>query len=507
MNIFQKLNFNNNFVDSRVVRVFQSQVNPNKIVINGRFEGWVKPREIILNTFADFEIFASGGVYYGGPMTTLDKWIQPEFPLLQPIIKVQIFLGENTTALLKESACLQQNLRINAQDSFNRLKDQWTVAHLGPPFAVGKIDIDGIVVPAFTTLVLNTGSYSIAAAGPWANECVSQYDEWRYMFRYGNVPTNVAFGIPLWMFNPFFDNDCLLPEGLRFSIEIEYNNTAVTVAYNNYQLDTVSNGHQTFTMGLTGPWTMQYRAHKITRELSNTIMNKWINTPLMYEYESYIPIETIMTGRLAYEAQMTISQQRPLILLFKPTLNTAYNDVSTTVQQGVVQTYNSIPSTTFAGGTIPFFKFTYMYVYINGDLKYKYDFPVVPSNNQTTMPPQADTTEAMLTYSGQYSIDNKDNFIFSTPRGQSWNQCWAVTIDVGGLLQKGYKSTDEGAVTCKVVFNVTGATNLTSAYKMVVYKKYPLQAMINKDMTVDIAEWPALVSGREFMLAQTYNAN
>ena len=492
INIFQELTEDGNFYDTRTVEVFQQFVSNNISQIIDKTQGWVRLRDMVLQTNVSFNFagsFANSAFALGPSFIPLGQWVQPEFALLQPIIRVTIKLGENNQAIIREEMCMADALRLCTLDCQLSIKDKYAVAHLGVPFSVGYFNITDLTQTGGT---YSNGTYAITAKGPWPNECDSSYDEWRYSIRYvGSANPVVAMAIPLFMLNSFFQQDAFLPEGINFNIEIEYSNTAHNIAYNNTVLSTnqgTNIQYTAFQVTYNGSWSMQYRANKLKKELDNKIRNLWVTRPLQYNYESFQPVTILGDGiTTKFDVELAINQQRPLQLWFRCQTNTSAYSTKATTSSGTTTAGFPYPLIGFGNATAPGLRINRVQLFINGEMKYQYDFS---DTGLIGMPFDKATLESSLAFHNQYKQMNRDNYVFSSPMSYVWGQPFVLTINPGDYLNTGYIATDTGSVTARMIVELGFLDNLPlpTDHKVVIYKKYPIQLQIDSSKNVQLIQ-------------------
>ena len=405
----------------------------------------------------------------------LASWVQPEFSLLLPLIRIEVKLGFNNIIIQRAQMNYAQGLKMIALDNKYTKDEMYLMGSLGATYSTGFYDRNA------HGLATVSNNYTYDAFGPMDVNAMWLYNSYKQIYNVA-VPPSVTteLALPLSMMNSFFAQDAFLPPGINYRIEIEWNPVVHNVAYNNPVPTTNNTTYANATalqVTYTGNYNLKYRSHILKAHIQSQINNEWITRPLLYQYDTYEYVEILGDGAtITLLKDIAISQQRPTTLFFRVMPNLANNATTSVITLGTAGAGALGPSTSFANGTAPGFKIRNIFVYIGG--RQNYYLRMDPVAAFDPMIGSSGYVNALVN-SRCYTENNKFSLIYSTPNGFNFSQPYAININPGDFVKKGYISTDGGALVIRIQMDVVGITNgnnnvaLPSTMKMVIYKKYP----------------------------------
>lgn len=521
LKLYQALTLNDNFYDTRTEEVFQTNVSTNVVAIQGALMGWANKQDFVLGLQCQIDWNTSAAtapinVAVGGGLAHM---IQPEFAILQPLVRVEVKIGNNNQIVQRNMMNYAQGLRMIALDQKYNQSQMMIAAELGLPYSVGIAYQNST---AFS-IISNTVQYY---PGMVYEEVESAYkSRWNQlvdtMFQdKAFAPINVEFGVPLGMLNSFFSESAFLPAGLPFRIEIEYNPAVHYIAYtSSFSQQGTDPGTIDANVALTYQqnFSLRYRSHILKAHIQDSINNEWITKPLLYQYDTYEYVEIIGDGATrTLLKDIAINQQRPTELIFR-IMSTNNTTSANPIILGTlpVAAGSSTPSRSawiYPNATAPMFRYANIFIYIGGRQNYYLRMDGVNPTWGSMPSTSAGAVNALVAGRCYDEVNMKRLTTMSEPMNFYTGKPFGIYINPGDFVKKGYMSTDSGALVIRVQTDVLPLYNpntnaLPSTMKLVIYKKYPEQIQINAAKNVNIIQWPAVAASNNYLIPSTYNMN
>lgn len=434
LNMYQSLNLQDLFYDTRISRDYPQSVSNNIIAFVGTTQNWQLWSETFLELEATitFDIVAgvsatAGNVnalpdihrladsnHAGKIMTDFGYMNQPEFCFLQPIRRVEIKMGANNQVIGRYPMNYLYGILLNCKDKEynNETKDIYT--NFGLPYArayyTNQLNGEqGAANPtAGTTLLPCTGrtyqteikdlldAWNAKIKDVYATAC-QNYVAAGNLFSTGATPApttlsqNIKFAIPLNFLNSALDTPGYFPPGVPFRIEIEYNPNKIEIM-NSYTVASTGTATGGFGAGLpgtpnvsniaptvvsiayTGLNSVLHRREHMLRQPSQEKINvDWIRKPFLYNYETYEYYEfPVLAGQSFFKQEIAISQQRPTMLYFT-IINTGLTtpgNYTMTFNGAAATNSNRVVLRHYPNAVCPGFRLSELKVYISGRQNY-----------------------------------------------------------------------------------------------------------------------------------------
>lgn len=510
LKLYQALTLNDNFYDTRTEEVFQTNVSNNVVAIQGALMGWCNKQDFVLGVQSTIQFTTANVVFNDHIAGGISHWIQPEFAILQPFVRIEVKLGNNNQIVQRNMMNYAQGLRLIALDQSYNWAQSMIAAELGLPYSVGN------------------AIYNVAWGG-----AINQYTpnssyeevEMSYRSRWNQIkdslwqnaavaPIAVEFGIPLGMVNSFFAENAFLPAGLPFRIELEYTTGAHYIAYSSATspfAPAAQPNDNAINLSFLQNFSLRYRSHILKAHIQDSINNEWITKPLLYQFDTYEYVEIVGDGSTrTLLKDIAINQQRPTTLLFR-----------------IMSTNNTTNSNPVTLGTLPgdgratwvypnssagMFRYANMFIYIGGRQNYYLRMDGVNPAWGSMPSTSAGAVNAIVSGRCYDEVNQKPLTSFSSPMNFFTGKPFRTYINPGDFVKKGYMSTDAGALVIRVQTDVlplfnpnTGA--IPSTMKLVIYKKYPEQLQINAAKNINTIQWPAVAASNNYLIPSTYNMN
>ena len=468
LQMYQSLNLQDLFYDTRTSRDYPQSVSSNIIAFVGTTANWTLWSEVFLELEANitFQVVgtnaSTGGVgtalnalpniqnmtYYSPNnmlFTDFGYFNQPEFAFLQPIQRVEIKMGANNQVIGRYPMNYLPGILLNCKDKEynNETKDIFTNFGLPTSRAIYASNATQGTVNVSVGSVANMYGYNtdykdlleawnVKIKDIYKTAC-DNYAAAGGAFSTGSTATptsltqQIKFAIPLNFLNSVLDTQGYFPPGVPFRIEIQFNSSSFEIM-NNY--------HKTVAEGITGgiggdlttassyispvAVTMQYtglnsvlhrREHMLRQTAQEKINIDWIRKPFLYNYETYEYFDFPLTSGVAfYKQEIAISQQRPtqlFLVLINSTIS-GTTSIGTYTMKYPTATASNITNQIlrhYPNASCPGFRISEMKVYISGRQNYYFRTEYTSAGFTTGAPVTSGTNTAILTGSGGYVKD------------------------------------------------------------------------------------------------------
>jgi hypothetical protein len=516
-NLYQALTINDNFYDTRTEEVYQTVVSSNIVAIQGALMGWVNKKDMVLCVQTLISTNTLRALAVNDWLTNLTQWSQPSFALLQPLVRVEIRLGNNNQIVQRNMMNYMEGIRMIAMDKQYSWAERNLAAQLGLPYSVLYSNMDITALTANRTVYPEVDSIFIA-----------RYSQMRQMLLNVAPGTGVLveLSIPLGMVNGFFQEDAFLPPGLPFRIEIEYNaSTGIPVA------SAFSSGAALLPTNIVQQWqqnmSFRYRSHILKAHIQDSINNEWITKPFLYQYDTFEFVEIVGDGAtITLLKDIAINQQRPTQLYFRvlPTNGTPTYTLqnSTAGIDSTGDNYWALEAgnTEWGNADAGPWRIRNLFIYIGGRQNYYLRMDATGNLSGPFQNGGAAGVNELVNGRVYHSEGLTQLTSFSEPTGFFHSKPFCVSINPGDFVKRGYISSDSGALVIRVQMDVvwnpctTSVGNpanvniaLPNTYKLVIYKKYPEQIQINAAKNLNIISWPAVAASNNYLIPSTYNMN
>lgn len=509
LNKNQVLNLDDTFYETITNEVWPQQLQEGKIAIAGTTMGWLDTQKCFLEipfrtTFttvgtvpADMLTPDSLGER---PSNTYENWseyTQPEFHMLRPIRRFQVFLGENNVSVQRAQMNFAQNFPTIIYDRKYNRNDYNIISALGYPISIGSHASQSAA--GGTATFINAGVSKIR----------QEYNDERKnaffsMNRTRNNNGKSYLVVPLYCLNSFFRENQYLPPGLKFRFELEYTTGAVEIQRSSIKATT--EGVNTWSISYEQDIRFNAFAYILRAGTQEQINRNWITNPFLYNYTTYEYLERKMNGTSqTYYENICISQQRPTDIILR-VVNEGANGLLTT-PPGINYVYNN------AG--VPGIAFHDIKINIAGRLQYHFrNADLITDGAQQHSGGMPNMVDALMNTASNdtWRNANEEEFLVQpATRGIKESNWCVISIQPGNMQSIGNYSTDQGAVSVQMEINITmnnkERTPLPSTLKLVIYKKLTEQLAIDANKNVQIIQWPAVKSNSGYVVQQTFNMN
>jgi hypothetical protein len=527
LKVFQPLTLNDTFLDTRTEEVYQTSISANVVAIQGALMGWTNKRDMVVGIPITLDFTNTVGVNYLGNDCTspLSKWCQPEFAMLQPLVRVEIKMGFNNQIIQRSMMNYAEGLRLITLNQSYNWDQMLNLAEIGLPCSVGYTNFMSNFGVGFVTST--TATFNIADASPPVPVMQEYTERWNaYKYALAQLNPSTAFtnvltteiGVPLGCLNSFFAEDAFLPAGLPYRIEIEFNPAVHTIAYNNNAITasgtvaTVPGFYNALTLQYGNNFVLKYRSHILKASIQDQINNEWITKPLLYQYDTYEFVEIIGDGStVTLLKDIAINQQRPTTIIMRIMPNATSTNQTAAILGSVVSAPSAGSVTYWNNATTPGFKFKNCFITIGGRQNYYLRMDTI-GNAEVPMGSSGMTNNFV---NGRCYTDNGHHMpIASKSQSAMVGSLFYININPGDFVQKGYISTDSGALVIRIQTDVVGTytgaggvTALPNTHKLVIYKKYPEQIQINAAKNINTIQWPAIAATNSYIIPSTYSIN
>jgi hypothetical protein len=525
-NLNQILKLDNTIYDTRNNWFnVQSFTSGTAATIQGALDGWTPTDTMFLQVPVSVTLIQDLIVYND----EANSLLAGDFPVLNIFDIVRVFLGRNNIRVGRPSGELCTILKASLNDNEYTPAECDIYGQLGLPYTKMA------EVPYTVTNVNNDEAPSTFYVN-WENRW--QKCALDILQQIGGAlqvqPVTIELAIPMAAICSYFKVKQFLPPNFPIKLEMQFKQSPIPIGLFSFASTTTNYIR-------TGPfsWTpdlsqikLFYRSHLLNSNVQQSINNEWVTKRFLTNYYTYEYQEYIGNGTNDFNVNVTISQQRPLEILLRIVPNTIDAEP---IANGIFTTW------ALRDCVSPFHNYNYVYINIGGRNKVEY------FNNYVTTNPQAGfkkCQEAMnasinarqyaskrdlASYKtvGQNMQANK-NFTISTGTASYAYYLFRgfqqdFVINPGDMLDTNTMSTDQGAVSITMQFNITEFTptvdpttgqatfttgNLSNKYKLLIIKKYPEQLALSQDLNVQLIQWPAVVSQpNQIFISNTFNNN
>lgn len=520
-NLNQKLMLNNTVYDTRNSWFNVQSQTTNAATIQGAFDGWVPSDSLILSIPMRITSDRSDqATIYAQAWKYMNSG---DFAALNIFDLVRCYLGRNNIRVGRPSGELCNIFKASLNDNEYSPAEADIIGHLGLPYTKAA---------TFSPPTINstTGDESGSTYFPiWEerwDKCGLDVIDMIGKNITGSEAI-IELNIPLCAIVSYFKVKQWLPPNMPIKMELQFKTSPQqlgTFAYDTGP-STITWTNFSFTPILT-QMKLFYRSHLLASNVQLDINQEWVTKRFLTNYYTYEYQEFIGTNNQTFTMNATISQQRPLELIFRIVPQNQSADIAA--------------YTTYQDCISPYHNYNYIYINIGGRNKIEYYNLYSTPNPQVGFRKAQDMLNAtinarqypskrdMTSYKPTSSIFQANKQFqtgaskFELMRGFQL----PIVINPGDMLDTNTMATDQGAVSITIELNIdqlniTGVASgdgkykpvwttsaMTNAYKLVVIKKYPEQLLLSQDLNVQLVQWPAVVSQpNQVFISNTFNNN
>ena len=509
LNKNQVLKLDDTFYETITNEVWPQQLQDGKVAIAGTTMGWMDTQKCFIEIPFTTQFATSGTV--ATDMVTPDgngerppsaydwnDFAQPEFHMLRPIRRFQVFLGENNVSIQRAQMNFRENFPVIIYDKKYHRNDYPMLSSLGFPISIGS---HALQVPAGgnATQINNR----ISTLNPeFCNARRLAFMSMNRIRRNGGVSYLV---VPLYCLNSFFRENQYLPPGLKFRFEMEY--TTGSVEIQRTSVTSTTQGVNSWGITYNNQIRFNAFAYILRAGTQEQINRNWITNPFLYNYTTYEYLERKTNGSsLTYYENICISQQRPTDIIIR-VLNEGTNGLLANIAGGNLYSYN------LAG--VPGVCIHDIKINIAGRLQYHFrNADLITDQNQQWAGGQMDMVDALMNTANNdtwRNVNEEEYLVQPQTRTLSESGYCVISIQPGNMQSIGNYSTDQGAVSVQIELNICmndkQRSPLPSTFKIVIYKKLTEQIAIDANKNVQIIQWPAVKSNSGYVVQQTFNMN
>lgn len=533
-NLQQTLTLNNTVYDTRNSWFNVQSFTTNAATIQGSLDGWTTTQSMFLMVPGNITFQLGTGT----PITSLqnfyDGWDGGELAFMNMFDTVRTYMGKNNIRIGRPSGEICNILKTSFLDNQYNDIEADVIGQVGLPYSnCGYYGGDNA-----TTRTNNFLPVQETTQATWINRwnkvimdiaCIAQLQS--------SSSTLMEVALPISTLSSYFKVKQWLPPNLPLKLEMSFKQGAIllgSVNFGNIASGAFPSSALVYFTPALNQIKLFYRSHLLNADVQQSINNEWITKKFLTNYYTYEYQEYVGNGSQVITMNITISQQRPLMLILKviptntpSTANGAYNVYSDSIS--------------------PLHNYQYVNINIGGRNKVEY------YNLYATPTPQIGMRKAqnaMNAYINAYQYKSKleegaytwgygtnmENFktnytlgsttrnpIFGTDTNSGFTygtgQPLCFVVNPGDMVDTNTMATDQGATSITIetqileyTVNFTGdnitAGPMSSAYKLVVVKKYPEQLTLGQDLNVGLVQWPAVVtSPNNIYISNTFNNN
>lgn len=480
-----------------------NQNSVNRCILIEHLKGWTKAKEIVLN----FSIELSNSTL-NNVTSDIQKYIWSDFGILNFMNEMIIKIGENGQQLGRQCVSTLDMIKLHMSELSQ--------------------DDDGIISQLLYQLGLPLNITHPQVCG---NSCGSHHNigtvlgaRWEsfanmmrlvplYAFGAGDSSVNATkrvtlnLAVPLYFFNSFFNSDIMLPPQLKLEITLNSKNYPAIIAYNIAE-------KTKYTVSLTQPIRMIYLQNTYSDSYEDQIISSRVDTPLIYNYETYETYYQYHNDGLNLNFDIAISQQRPTQITLSPITRNTFIDDKTITDAITANSTVNFPSSL----TSPYLAFTdagnwdEISIAFNGRTDYRLRNDVNAPYGDVIgniLPNGYEVLFKMIQkeqYKDSRSIYSTHGpFILADGMNRLTNQHMVLTLVPGMLIDRGQIHNNQDSVMIRVNIRFT-KINTNKDMQWRISKKLHEQLAINYDNTCSINMWPVLRNNKGYFIQNTQNA-
>lgn len=503
------------------------------------------------------------------PMTRrFEDMLWPDWALLHIFQSIQIFMGNNSQPVGRTSASYLPGLKVNANDNkydddriseaglwgvptsnmtcsghYIGIKKKGEAAKCAFPVNADEgtsYNMKSLWAETYKSVLMTTSPLAggqLLTAPTWTKppECPWLDNK----FKGGQSESQIInLPLPLWLVNPFFKGDKMLPPDTKFKIDLYFEPGTQIVAaakdcayiYDNSALSADQYNKPSNIIFGVEPVLSQstpklvMRCHTIKQDLQLAINTRWQTYPLLYNYETYEPYELFTSSESSpYIKTIAISQQRPTEIFIR-IVDTTTNfpaQSSDTLETLYADSYRDSLASAVIPGQASFIPSTgtglnnSIYIapkeWAIADIKIKFQGRLVYwwrnlNKEAENIPTEYDRLNAMYKKMSYQKYGNGvalEDPTFGITNCRLGGTQLSFVIAPGGRVDNSNLPADQGAQ--HIIVEVTTTENIPAGKKIQFWKKLPEQISVDINKNVNIIMWPAIKSNENVLLASTVN--
>jgi hypothetical protein len=529
LNNNQVLTLNDFVYENTMFEAYPQVVSPGNMAIIFTTPNWVRTDEMYL----ELEVIYN----QTGPQNPLapdtrgtepmaqdqSLWNQPEFALLQPLVRVDLAMGNNNQIIGRNMMAYKMHMRMIAQDRKSTEQHSDILGNIGMPNSIGGYNSSNGAAGAQQLNTRTDYLYNDVNLAP-----IPLRKRWEAIVKdiiysagfNGATGTTIKnrFAFPLGMINSFFKNDQFLPPALPFRIDMEYLTSAqefISTGFNNAKTGVLTD-RAAYSMTLTGNGRVVCKGYQLKAQNQLNINTAWLTKPFLYNYETYEYYAMTFDGTTVnITADLAISQQRPTELILKVMNdNAAINFVqTTTANDNTTDNQTNYVPYQYLGvypyAACPGILMTEPKFLISGRLNY--DMRTINPAAMKYMAYQKDGSDMTNNGINEHTYQELDerDIVISNQSSATNGFFYKISLNPGDMQKHGLLSTDQGAVSIRMICVITDIAGnpLPSTFKLFIYKKLPEQLRVDTGKNIEIISWPAVATNSGNSIAATYNMN
>lgn len=544
LNTNQPLILDDLFYDTKTEEQFPTVNSNGQVAITGALMGWADASQMCLEMSATISITSSSGGTVPEPTSSTPissvpigtagnsyapriqtmgnlalNSTQPVFAMLQPLIRLRVFLGENNQVVTRQQMQSLEYLITIAQDTKPTDEEMALITNLGLPKARSVNSAQdtknaGNGVPYFLNTSATTMDEKIVRA--W-NNILGNYLEYFDSTQTSTV-SNVKFAVPLRYLNSFFRDQKYLPPGLKFRIEADVQTSPTVMAIIPVQSVTgeTKPGYNDLNLNVQYDynWRLVYRSHQLRQPSQLQINQNRAIRPMLYPYTTYEYITwPCVAGQQDYTFNIAISQQRPTSIIIKVQNNT--NSVIRRALTTSAAPANALLNATdFPKSDCCAVSFTNVQVLIAG--RQNYFLRTINQATKKAFTYVLDGTDNINQAVNQHIDKNLDEHVLNTSYMTTSVESGylQISLNPGDFQKNGIISSDQGAVVIQVVFTLNsntldaGAVNTFGpSYSIIVMKKLQEELTLDAANNITTIQYPAVKTNSSTVIGNTFNMN